>query len=263
MTATAQSPTLRCERRYQCAEDEQRRELHDLGQQVAEVLEVFGCNSVQRRDGRARGERSEVGVACVRCQALKHGLEPQQVQHHQRPYACRKLHARRLSGMVVLSDDSAETVLSVNGETFNLAVFKRQGRARRGTSAASDRWARCSLECRSYSRSACHRWGQFQDQRAVQQLPWLLHKAEALLLLDASRLTHRFRDDRTQSTPAHPGQVTRPVPDVRTHVACVGLDGLRPGAGGSSSLAGSPRSTPPATSTGWSTPTGGPGGLAR
>ncbi len=59
--------------------------------------------------------------------------------------ACRKLHPRRLSGVAILVDDPAETVLPLHVEVFDLDGLKVLGQSRRGAAAASDRWVRCSL----------------------------------------------------------------------------------------------------------------------
>jgi hypothetical protein len=47
--------------------------------------------------------------------------------------------------MAILVDDSAEPVLPIYGEAFDLFGFERLGKFRRGAAAASDRWVRCSL----------------------------------------------------------------------------------------------------------------------
>ena len=49
------------------------------------------------------------------------------------------------SRMAVLMDDSAETVLSIYGEAFDLLGFTRLRPRSQGAAAASDRWVRCSL----------------------------------------------------------------------------------------------------------------------
>lgn len=44
----------------------------------------------------------------------------------------------------MLVDDSAETVLPIYAEAFELIGFERLGRTRKGAAAASDLWVRCS-----------------------------------------------------------------------------------------------------------------------
>ena len=57
-----------------------------------------------------------------------------------------KPHPCRLSCIVIIMDDSAETVVSIYSEVSNLGTFKWLGRVRRGAAAMSDRWVRCSLQ---------------------------------------------------------------------------------------------------------------------
>lgn len=56
-----------------------------------------------------------------------------------------KLRPRRSSCVLILMDDSAETVLSVYGKAVDPVRFEGLGPVRWGAAAASGRWVRCML----------------------------------------------------------------------------------------------------------------------